>query len=423
MDTLVIEGNARLQGEVAVSGSKNTALPLLFSSILFQGEVHFENVPRLWDVETTLKILELMGCETRWDKEAGKVSILPTVRDRTAPYEWVRRMRAGILALGPLIARYGEARVSLPGGCSIGARPVNLHIEALEKMGVQVAVEDGYIHAKVKERLRGARIVFPQVTVTGTENILFVAACAEGMTTIENAASEPEVIAVGEMLRDAGADITGLGTSVVRVHGGKLGRPKSPIVVPPDRIETGTWVALSAATRNPLTIKNCRASEQTTILDTFRKIGVGIVVSPDGTTLHVTPADRYTPIDLQTQPFPGFATDMQAQLLTCLCLASGTSRVRETIFENRFMHVAELRRLGAEISLRGNLATVRGPVSFHGAPIMATDLRASACLVIAGLAATGTTRISRIYHLDRGYQRLDEKLNQLGARITRVKEG
>lgn len=422
MDALVIKGPAKLKGSVDISGSKNAALPFLFASLLFDGEVVFENVPRLWDIETTLKLLEWMGAKTNWNKEEGVVRIHSQVTRAEAPYELVRQMRAGILALGPLVAKYGHAKVSLPGGCAIGARPVDYHLSALEKMGVEIAVDEGYITAKVRSRLHGAEIHFPRVTVTGTENLLVLAACAEGESILKNAACEPEVVALGELLIRQGAQIEGLGTSEIQVRGVKLRPLDRTIAVPADRIETGTWIAVAAATRSPLTLRKVRAAEQKTVIEHFEKMGVSFEVSPPGDEIRVIPADSYRPIEVVTAPFPGFATDMQAQILACLCLANGESRVREMIFENRFMHVAELKRMGADIQTDGNLAVIRGPAKLRGAPVMATDLRASASLVIAGLCAEGTTKISRIYHLDRGYQRLDEKLRSLGAQIERIKE-
>lgn len=422
MDALVIEGPARLRGTVAVNGSKNTALPLLFASLLFDEEVAYENVPRLWDIETTLHLLESMGVESIWDKGAGIVRIFPRVRHKVAPYEWVKRMRAGILALGPLIARYGEACVSLPGGCAIGARPVNFHIDALEKMGVAIKVEEGYIKGRVKSRLTGARIRFPQVTVTGTENVLFVAAMADGETVIENAAREPEVVALARALVQWGVEIAGIGTPTLRVRGGGLSRPTRPVRIPPDRIEAGTWIAAATVTSSELVIEACDASEMRAVIEAFRGMGVGIEVESDGTRLRVSPSDRLRPIRLATAPYPGFPTDMQAQILTAMCLASGESEIEETIFENRFMHVAELSRLGAKVTVEGNKARVHGPCDLIGAPLMATDLRASASLVLAGLCARGQTKVSRIYHLDRGYQKLDQKLTALGAVIRRVEE-
>lgn len=422
MDKLILTGPARLDGRVRIHGSKNSALPLLFGSLLFDKTVHYENVPRLWDIETTLRLLTSMGVEAQWDKEASRVSILPTVRDKVAPYEWVSKMRAGILALGPLLARYGEAKVSLPGGCAIGARPVNYHLMAMEQFGATVHVEAGYILASVKDRLRGAQIRFPEVSVTGTENVLYVAAGAEGETRILNAAREPEILALGRFLQSCGAKIEGLGTDEIVVQGTSLSAPSEPVRVGPDRIECGTWIAASAITRSPLTLEHCRADEMTSVLSAFRDMGVGIEVSNEGTTLHIHPAETLYPLRVETSPYPNFPTDMQAQLLAVMCTAQGSSQITENIFENRFMHVAELRRLGAKIRIRHNTATVTGPCKLVGAPLMATDLRASASLVLAALAAEGETTIRRIYHLDRGYERLDLTLQNLGVRIRREAE-
>lgn len=422
MEALVINGPSRLRGEVLISGSKNSCLPLLFTSILFSEELVFTNVPRLWDVETTLQLLQSMGATTRWDKDSATVSIRGTIKEKVAPYEWVKKMRAGILALGPLVARFGEAKVSLPGGCAIGARPVDYHIDAMKKMGVSFKVEQGYIHAQCLQALQGAEIEFPKVTVTGTENLLVVACYAKGTTQLKNAAREPEVIALGEFLIDCGAKIEGLGTDTITIHESSLRPPKNATVIPADRIETGTWISISTMTQSPLTLKGVDFLSIGSILKVYESLGVRFEKSEKEKLLKVTPPEELLPIELETQPYPGFPTDMQAQLVTNLCKARGVSRVRETIFENRFMHVAELNRLGANIRISGNEAIIPGGVSLIGAPLMATDLRASASLVIAGLAAKGTTKISRIYHLDRGYQKLDTRLNQLGAEISRIKE-
>ncbi|MBY0371593.1 UDP-N-acetylglucosamine 1-carboxyvinyltransferase [bacterium] len=421
MDALVIRGPAKLEGSIPVSGSKNAALPLLFSGLLFDKPVRFENVPRLWDIETTLKLLGEMGTESQWDKEAGTVDLAPRILEPVAGYELVRQMRAGILALGPLVAKHGRAKVSLPGGCAIGARPVDYHLSALEKMGVEVKVDGGYIHAEVRGRLKGAEIRFPQVSVTGCENIMMAAALAEGTTTIRNAAQEPEVVELGKFLQLAGAEVEGLGTSTIKVTGGKLTPPAS-FRICPDRIETGTWIAIAAATRSAITITNTDAKQLESVLAVFRQMGLGIEVSDHGDEIAIKPVEKYSPVVVETEPFPGFATDMQAQLMAALCQADGVSRIKETIFENRFMHVAELRRLGAQIEILGNEAVIRGGVKLKGAPMMATDLRASASLVIAALSAEGESRVSRIYHLDRGYQKLDRKLASLGARIDRITE-
>ncbi len=421
MDALLIEGPAKLHGSVRISGSKNTALPLLFSSLLFDEEVKFTNVPRLWDIETTLHLLGDMGADSEWNKEEGTLSIHPKIQKPVASYEWVKKMRAGILALGPLVAKYGEAKVSLPGGCAIGARPVNFHLEALKKMGVSIEVAEGYIKAKVADHIHGAHIEFPQVTVTGTENLLMVAATARGTTTLMNCAQEPEVIALGEFLVSAGAKITGLGTETITIEGATLKTPPA-MEIPADRIETGTWIAIAVATRSRLRLEKCRPNELTAVLHVFEKMGVRFEIDLSRQTIEVIPCDKYAAVDVITEPYPGFPTDMQAQLMVCLTQAEGTSHICETIFENRFMHVSELSRLGAKIDLDGNMARIEGPKALSSAPVMATDLRASASLVIAALCAQGTTKVSRVYHLDRGYQRLEEKLRPLGAKIERFSE-
>lgn len=420
MDALQIKGCRSLSGRVSISGSKNTALPFLFASLLFNQELSFENIPRLWDIETTLKLLEDMGCSYSWDKDLRRVRILPQVKERVASYDWVKKMRAGILALGPLVAKYGEAKVSLPGGCAIGARPVNFHLEALRRMGAKVDVEQGYIHASVPSRLRGAQIVFPEVSVTGTENVLYLGAFAEGETVIENAAREPEVIALGEFLQSCGAEIQGLKTSTIKIKGGDLKAPEKPVRIPSDRIETGTWISIAMATQSELTLENAAGAELGAVLKAFKKMGLKIDEKDGGTCLRISPSSSYEAISVETEAYPGFPTDMQAQLLVNMCQAEGVSHMRENIFENRFMHVAELQRLGAKIEIVGNLARVEGPAKLKAAPIMATDLRASASLVVAALMAEGTSTISRIYHLDRGYDHLDQKLQKLGAHVTRV---
>lgn len=418
MDALQISGGKPLSGRVKVSGSKNTTLPFLFASLLFDDEITFENIPRLWDVETTLNLLQEMGASTSWDKEKGLIKILPHLKHKVAPYDWVKKMRAGILALGPLVAKYGEAKVSLPGGCAIGARPVNYHLEALKRMGAQVEVEGGYILASVKSHLRGTSIIFPQVTVTGTENVLYLAALAEGETRIENAAQEPEVVALGKLLQSCGVPISGLGTSQITVQGGNLQKPQVPIRIPSDRIETGTWISIAMATQSELLIEEPATEELQNVIKVYRQMGLKLVEESRG--LRVTPSETYEAVDVETEVYPGFPTDMQAQVLVNMCQAQGLSHMRENIFENRFMHVAELHRLGAKIQVEGNLARVEGPSSLLGAPMMATDLRASASLVIAALMAKGESVISRIYHLDRGYDHLDQKLQTLGAQVKRV---
>ncbi len=422
MDALIISGPCALKGQVRVSGSKNSALPMLFSSILLQEPVKFHNVPRLWDIETTLQLLTSMGTESRWDKAAGTVEIFPRIHQPLAGYEFVKKMRAGILALGPLVARSGHARVSLPGGCAIGARPVDFHIAALRSMGVQVEMDQGYIVAKAPNGIQGAEITFPQVTVTGTENILMAAALGRGTTVIRNAAREPEVIALGNTLRGWGAKIQGLGTDVIVIEESPLRAPTESTAIPFDRIEAGTWIAASAITRSPLTIEGAPLGDMTAVLKVFTEMGVALSPSADGRTLEVRPERNLKPVDIETRPHPEFPTDMQAQIMAVLCSVKGKSSIRETIFENRFMHVAELRRLGAQIEIQGNKAVIDGGRALNAAPVMATDLRASASLVLAALIAEGKTQISRIYHLDRGYQKLDEKLTQLGVTVSRVRE-
>ena len=421
MQALMIEGPTRLKGKVSVSGSKNTALPFLFASLLFDQKIHFSNVPRLWDIETTLDLLGVMGSQCEWDKDKGTIAILPKVETAVAPYELVKKMRAGILALCPMVARVGHAKVSLPGGCAIGARPVNFHLEGLRQMGAEVDVDGGYILAKVKGRLHGAHLQFPDVSVTGTENLMVAASVAKGETLLENAAREPEVVAVGELLRSAGVPIEGLGTSVIRIQGVEsLKAPSQPVPIPPDRIETGTFIAAALVTRSEVVIEKCAAGELEAVIEAFRELGANINVSDNGQTITVKSDGELKPSHVSTEPYPGFPTDMQAQMMMVMCTIAGKSSMRENIFENRFMHVAELRRLGAKIKIDGNLALIDGGHPLKGAPIMATDLRASASLVLAGLAAEGATKVSRIYHLDRGYQRLDEKLTRLGATIRRI---
>jgi len=422
MDALVIHGPAELSGTVDVSGSKNSALPLLFMSILSDSEVHYRNVPRLWDIETTLKILEFMGCETEWDKVNGRVSVLPLVRHPIAPYEWVRKMRAGILALGPLVAKYGRAKVSLPGGCAIGARPVNFHIEALKQFGVKINVEQGYICAEVETELNPADITFPMVTVTGTANAMIVAAFAKGKSVIRQAACEPEVVVIGEVLRRMGIVIDGLGTNTLVVHGGTVGELEGEIEIPYDRIEAGTWIAAAAATQSALVIRHCPRNHMKSVISVYEKMGMHFQWDENAMTLSIAKPSGLKPVTVETAPYPGFPTDMQAQLLVSLLAVEGTSQIKETIFENRFMHVAELRRLGAEIDVEGNVAKIRGGRKLKGAPMMATDLRASASLVLAGLCAEGKTTVSRLYHLDRGYDKLDHKLAALGVHVERIQE-
>lgn len=416
MDKLIIEGGVPLRGTVTVSGSKNAALPILFASILLDEPVTFLNVPNLRDIYTTVKLLNILGCETVFS--GNEIHTRPGVLNPEAPYDLVKTMRASVLCLGPLLARLGKAKVALPGGCAIGARPVDLHIAALEKMGAEFELEGGYIHGTCRG-LRGAHIHFDFPTVGGTENLLMAAVLAKGETILENAAREPEVVDLARFLVQCGADIEGHGTSIIRIRGVKrLHGCTYPIMA--DRIEAGTFIAAAAITGGEILLKNCPIEAMDAVITKFADMGIEMLQEGDG--LRVGCTGQLQSLDVTTQPYPGFPTDLQAQTMALMCVALGTSTMKETIFENRFMHVQELTRLGADIRLSGNTAVVRGGVEFRGAPVMASDLRASASLVLAGLAAEGVTEIQRIYHLDRGYERIENKLGPLGARITRVKE-
>ena len=417
MDKLLIEGGKRLSGEVAMSGAKNAALPILCASLLTSDPVHFTNVPHLNDISTMLRLLGDMGVGVTMDGVDGLVLNGSGLNNPVASYEMVKTMRASILVLGPLVARGGEARVSLPGGCAIGARPVDQHIKGLQAMGAEVKVEQGYVHAKAT-RLKGARICTDMVTVTGTENLMMAACLAEGETIIENAAREPEVVDLANCLVSMGARISGAGTDVIRIqvveklHG-------ATHAIMPDRIETGTYLCAAAATGGDIRLLKTSAAYLDTVVDKLMDAGCEITVERDAIRL-VAP-QRLKAVSLRTAPYPAFPTDMQAQFMAINCIADGVATIRETIFENRFMHVNELMRLGANIQIEGNNAIVRGVAQLEGASVMATDLRASASLVIAGLVAQGETLIDRIYHLDRGYERIEEKLARLGASVKRVR--
>ena len=416
MDKLLIEGGKALSGEVAMSGAKNAALPILCASLLTAEPVHFTNVPHLNDISTMLRLLGDMGVGVTMDGVDGLVLHGGGLNNPVASYEMVKTMRASILVLGPLVARGGEARVSLPGGCAIGARPVDQHIKGLQAMGAEVKVEQGYVHAKAT-RLKGARICTDMVTVTGTENLMMAACLAEGETIIENAAREPEVVDLANCLVSMGARISGAGTDVIRIQGvDKLHGATHAIM--PDRIETGTYLCAAAATGGDIRLLKTSAAYLDTVVDKLMDAGCEITVERDAIRL-VAPR-RLKAVSLRTAPYPAFPTDMQAQFMAINCIADGVATIRETIFENRFMHVNELMRLGANIQIEGNNAIVRGVERLEGAIVMATDLRASASLVIAGLVAEGETLIDRIYHLDRGYERIEEKLAKLGASVKRV---
>ncbi len=415
MDKLLIEGGRRLEGEVRISGAKNAALPILCASLLTEDPVRVENVPALRDVATTLRLLRTMGAQAQ--STAGVVTLDGSrIVSPEAPYELVKTMRASILVLGPLLARFGEARVSLPGGCAIGQRPVDQHIKGLQAMGAEIRIEHGFVLARA-DRLRGARIVTDMVTVTGTENLLMAACLAEGESLIENAAREPEVVDLARMLIAMGARIEGAGTDRIRVNG----VPRLAGVthrVMPDRIEAGTYLCAATATGGDVRLVDVDPAAMDATLEKLREAGATIATGADW--VHLRMDRRPRAVNVRTAPYPGFATDMQAQLMAVNAVADGAGVMSETIFENRFMHVLELQRLGADIVVEGNTAVVRGVPRLSGAKVMATDLRASAGLVIAGLVADGETEVDRIYHLDRGYDAMESRLQALGARVRRV---
>ena len=416
MDKLLITGGNRLSGEIVISGAKNAALPILCAGLLTSSTVHLSNVPRLQDVSTMLKLLGQMGLGIEQDGERVALNGKAITR-LEAPYEMVKTMRASILVLGPLLARFGEAKVSLPGGCAIGSRPVDQHIKGLQAMGAEITIEAGYIHAKAK-KLKGTRVVTDMITVTGTENLLMAATLAEGETILENAAREPEVGDLANLLVAMGAKINGIGTDRLVIEGVAELHGVSHAVIA-DRIETATFLCAVAAAGGDVTLKNVRTDILDVALDKLREAGVVLTSGADW--IRVQMAARPKAVNFRTTEYPGFPTDMQAQIMAMNCLADGSSRVTETIFENRFMHVQEMNRLGASITIDGHTASVTGVERLVGAPVMATDLRASASLVIAALAAQGQTLIDRIYHLDRGYDRMEVKLSAVGADIVRVK--
>ena len=418
MDKLLIEGGTPLAGEVAISGAKNAALPLLCAALLTREPLTLTNVPALNDIDTMLKLLAQMGVKVE-KVGAGDTVVLDAsgLDNPVAPYELVKTMRASVLVLGPLVARCGDARVSLPGGCAIGARPVDQHIKGLTAMGAEVAVEQGYVHAKAG-RLKGARLFTDMVTVTGTENLMMAACLADGETVIENAAREPEVVDLANCLVAMGAQISGAGTDVIRIRGVERLHGATHRIMP-DRIETGTYLCAAAATGGQVRLTRTSAAYLDAVVDKLMDAGCEIGIEREAITLKA-PA-RPTAVSIRTAPYPAFPTDMQAQFMALNAVADGTAVIRETIFENRFMHAVELIRLGADIKIDGNTAFVKGVAKLDGATVMATDLRASASLVIAGLVAQGETLIERIYHLDRGYEHLEQKLAALGARVRRVK--
>jgi len=416
LDSITIRGGRRLEGTVSTSGSKNAALPILFASLLADGRHEFDNVPYLKDIESTEQLLASLGaaCHREGDKLIVEVS---SPAAHVADYDMVRKMRAGILCLGPLLARYGEARVSLPGGCAIGSRPIDLHIETMRRLGAEISSDGGYVVARA-QRLEGGRILFEKVTVGGTENALMAASLASGTTVIENAAKEPEVVDLANYLLAMGARIEGIGTSVITVEGVDELHPANHSIIP-DRIEAGTLLIAGAITGGHVTVDRCIPEHLQSLVDKMRDCGFRVDVQGNAITVQATA--NWKAVDISTAPYPGFPTDLQAQFMALMTQADGTSVVTEGIFENRFMHVQELVRLGADITPMTQVAVVRGKRDgLSGAPVMATDLRASASLVLAGLVANGETEVSRIYHLDRGYEHLEEKLASLGADIERV---
>ncbi|MBE0598628.1 MAG: UDP-N-acetylglucosamine 1-carboxyvinyltransferase [Desulfuromonadales bacterium] len=417
MDKIIIHGGRRLKGEVQVSGAKNSALPLLFATLLAPGEHRITNVPSLRDIATVEKLLTILGATVQRQGDLFAVDATH-IENNEAPYDLVRTMRASVLVLGPLLARLGQARVSLPGGCAIGARPINLHLKGLEAMGAKITLDHGYVEAKAK-RLHGARIYFDLPTVGGTENLMMAAALAKGKTVLENAACEPEIVELAQALNKMGGQVSGAGTDTVTIEGVNELRPLE-FAVMPDRIEAGTFMIAAAMTRGDVRITGAIAAHQDALLSKLREAGAEIVMEEGA--IRVRGPRRINPVNLKTRAFPGFPTDMQAQFMAMMTIGNGSSVVTETVFENRFMHVCELQRMGADITIDGRTATIKGVKELLGAPVMATDLRASACLVLAGLAADNTTEVSRIYHLDRGYEKIEEKFKGLGAHIERVPE-
>ena len=414
MDKIVITGGRRLQGDVRISGAKNAALPVLVSALLVDGWNTFHNIPDLLDIKTIRKLLGSLGVKI----EGGETVRINAggITSCEASYDLVRTMRASILVLGPLVARMGEARVSLPGGCAIGARPVNLHIRALQEMGAEVTLKDGYVEAKAS-RLRGATLYFDIPTVTGTENIMMAATLAEGTTILKNAAREPEIVNLADVLNAMGARICGAGTDVITIDGVKSLHPAEAAVIP-DRIEAGTFLIAAGMTGGDVRVLGCEPLHIEALTAKLRDAGMRIDAEGDG--LRAVGGGSIRSVDVKTLPHPGFPTDLQAQIMAMMTLGNGRSVITETVFENRFMHVSEMMRMGADIDIQGKSAIVRGVAKLHGAPVMATDLRASASLILAGLAAEGTTTLSRVYHIDRGYQQIEKKLSAIGADIRRV---
>lgn len=416
MDKMIVSGGKVLNGEVHASGAKNSALKLLFSTILADGTHRFENLPDLKDIESTSQLLASLGIHS---ERKGKDFLVYSqhLKNLEASYDLVRKMRASILCLGPMLTRYGEAVVSLPGGCAIGSRPIDLHIEGMKALGAEIELREGYVHAKAK-KLKGTTFLFENMTVGGTENVMMAATLAEGTTLLENAAKEPEIVDLAEYLNKMGARISGHGTSIIKIEGvEKLSAAEHRIM--PDRIEAGTLLLAGAITAGEVTVRSCVPHHFEALIFKLKDAGFKLITTDDTVTIH--PLKDFKAVDISTAPYPQFPTDLQAQFMSLMSIASGTSVITETVFENRFMHVQELMRLGADITQKTKVAVVRGKAEgLTGAPVMATDLRASACLVLAGLVAKGDTTINRIYHLDRGYEKMEAKLSSLGANIKRV---
>ncbi len=417
MDKIVINGGKKLEGKVRISGAKNSALPLMAVSLLAPGEYRLREVPLLKDIDTAATLLSQLGVRLE-RKNHDIIMDSDGLNCFEAPYNLVKTMRASVLVLGPLLARLGKVKVSLPGGCAIGVRPINLHLQGLEALGAKITLQHGYIEAEAK-KLKGAKINFDISTVTGTENLLMAASLAEGITILKNAAKEPEVVELANVLNKMGARIRGAGTNTVKIEGVKELKPTDHTIMP-DRIEAGTFMIAAAITHGDIMITNCRPVHLDSLITTLKKTGVDII--PENTGIRVKGSKKIKSVNIKTSPYPGFPTDMQAQIMTLMTVADKESLITETVFENRFMHISELRRMGANIRVNGHKALVTGVPWLEGAPLMATDLRASASLILAGLKAEGSTEVSRVYHLDRGYENIENKLSNLGAEIKRITE-
>jgi UDP-N-acetylglucosamine 1-carboxyvinyltransferase len=419
MDSLEIRGGNKISGEIVISGSKNSALPIITSTILSKKMVHIYNIPDVVDIKTLIKLLKMLGAKEEFNSNTLKIDT-NEINNTVATYDIVRTMRASILVLGPLLARFGYCEVSLPGGCAIGSRPVDLHLKALEKMGAEIIIKNGYIQASAKSGLSGAEIYFDKKTVTGTENLVMAAALAKGITVLKNCATEPEVIQLCEIIKSGGVQIEGIGTETLKIFGtsGELLNIDEVKVIP-DRIEAGTYLCAGAITKSKLTVSSVQPKHLTTILDKFREMGFKLQIEENRITIF--PNENIQPINIVTAEYPHFPTDMQAQFTALATQANGKSSIEERLFENRFMHINELQRLGADIKIVKNIVEINAPTKLLGADVMATDLRASSALILAGLVAEGITRVHRIYHLDRGYEKLEEKLKGVGADIRRIK--